>query len=75
MTTTLVTGATGTLGTPTVRRLEAAGHDVRALSRRSGPGLTTGDLRTGAGLKRAGDSLMASPRPGARAGVGHCCAH
>lgn len=53
MTTTLVTGATGTLGTPTVLRLRAAGHDVRALSRRTGPGLTTGDLVTGAGLDRA----------------------
>ena len=37
MTTTLVTGATGTLGIPTVNRLRAAGHDVRALSRRRGP--------------------------------------
>jgi uncharacterized protein YbjT (DUF2867 family) len=53
MTTTLVTGATGTLGTPTVTRLRATGHDVRALSRRSGPGLTTGDLLTGAGLREA----------------------
>jgi uncharacterized protein YbjT (DUF2867 family) len=53
MTTTLVTGATGTLGTPTVHRLQAAGHDVRALSRRHGPGLTTGDLRTGAGIAEA----------------------
>jgi uncharacterized protein YbjT (DUF2867 family) len=53
MTTTLVTGATGTLGSPTVTRLRATGHDVRALSRRSGPGLTTGDLLTGAGLREA----------------------
>jgi uncharacterized protein YbjT (DUF2867 family) len=53
MTTTLVTGATGALGTPTVTRLRAAGHDVRALSRRSGPDLTTADLRTGAGLPEA----------------------
>src|SRR4051812_18699976 len=53
MTTTLVTGATGTLGTPTVTRLRATGHDVRALSRRSGPGLTTGDLLTGAGIREA----------------------
>ncbi|MGY1735951.1 SDR family oxidoreductase [Geodermatophilus sp. SYSU D00684] len=53
MTTTLVTGATGTLGTPTTARLRAAGHDVRALSRRRGPGLTTGDLLTGAGLREA----------------------
>ncbi|RBY75667.1 NmrA family transcriptional regulator [Blastococcus sp. TF02-09] len=54
MTTTLVTGSTGTLGKPTVIRLRAAGHDVRALSRGSGPGLTTGDLLTGRGL---GDAL------------------
>jgi uncharacterized protein YbjT (DUF2867 family) len=53
MMTTLVTGATGSLGTPTVTRLRAAGHDVRALSRRSGPGLTTGDLLTGAGIREA----------------------
>jgi uncharacterized protein YbjT (DUF2867 family) len=53
MTTTLVTGATGTLGVPTVHRLRAAGHDVRALSRRSGPGLTTADLLTGTGLHAA----------------------
>jgi uncharacterized protein YbjT (DUF2867 family) len=53
MTTTLVTGATGALGVPTVHRLRAAGHDVRALSRRSGPGLTTADLLTGAGLREA----------------------
>jgi uncharacterized protein YbjT (DUF2867 family) len=53
MTTTLVTGATGALGAPTVTRLRAAGHDVRALSRRSGPGLTTGDLLTGAGIQEA----------------------
>ena len=50
MTTTLVTGATGALGAPTVTRLRAAGHHVRALSRRSGPGLTTGDLLTGEGI-------------------------
>jgi uncharacterized protein YbjT (DUF2867 family) len=53
MTTTLVTGATGALGVPTVTRLRAAGYDVRALSRRSGPGLTTGDLLTGAGIHEA----------------------
>jgi uncharacterized protein YbjT (DUF2867 family) len=57
MTTTLVTGATGTLGTPTATRLCAAGHHVRALSRRSGPGLTTGDLLTGAGLREALDGV------------------
>jgi uncharacterized protein YbjT (DUF2867 family) len=52
-TTVLVTGSTGTLGTPTVDRLRAAGHDVRALSRRSGPGLVTGDLLTGEGIAAA----------------------
>ena len=49
----LVTGATGTLGRPTVAGLRAAGHEVRSLSRRSGPGLATGDLLTGAGLPEA----------------------
>jgi uncharacterized protein YbjT (DUF2867 family) len=57
MTTTLVTGATGTLGSPTVTRLRATGHDVRALSRRLGPGLTTGDLLTGGGLPEALDGV------------------
>lgn len=53
MNTVLVTGATGTLGTPTVAQLRRGGHDVRALSRRTGPGLTTGNLLTGAGLASA----------------------
>ena len=53
MATILVTGATGTLGRPTVDRLRATGHDVRALSRRSGPGLVTGDLLTGEGIASA----------------------
>jgi uncharacterized protein YbjT (DUF2867 family) len=57
MTTTLVTGATGTLGMPTVARLRTAGHDVRSLSRRGGPGLVTGDLLTGAGLDAALDGV------------------
>lgn len=47
MTTILVTGATGRIGVPTTGQLRAAGHDVRALSRRSGPGLVTGDLLSG----------------------------
>jgi uncharacterized protein YbjT (DUF2867 family) len=55
--TTLVTGATGTLGGPTVQRLRAAGHDVRSLSRRTGPGLVTGDLLTGAGIAAALDGV------------------
>jgi uncharacterized protein YbjT (DUF2867 family) len=57
MTPVLVTGATGTLGVPTVSRLRTAGHEVRALSRRTGPGLVTGDLVTGAGLDGALDGV------------------
>ncbi|MFE2037110.1 SDR family oxidoreductase [Streptomyces scopuliridis] len=53
MATILVTGATGTLGTPTVARLRAADQDVRALNRRRGPGLVTGDLLSGAGIPEA----------------------
>ncbi len=53
MRTILVTGGTGTLGRPTVARLRGAGHDVRVLSRRRGPGLLTGDLCTGVGLREA----------------------
>ena len=56
--TTLVTGATGTLGTPTTARLRAAGHDVRALSRRAGPGLVTGDLLSGQGIAAALDGVQ-----------------
>jgi uncharacterized protein YbjT (DUF2867 family) len=55
---TLVTGATGTLGTPTTARLRAAGHHVRALSRRTGPGLVTGDLLSGEGLDGALDGVQ-----------------
>jgi uncharacterized protein YbjT (DUF2867 family) len=51
--TVLVTGATGTLGVPTVARLRTAGYDVRALSRRGGPGRVVGDLLTGEGLDAA----------------------
>ncbi|MFG1813298.1 SDR family oxidoreductase [Kribbella sp. NPDC049174] len=53
MTSILVTGGTGTLGRPTVEHLRAAGHEVRVLSRRSGPGLITGDLNTGTGIAPA----------------------
>jgi uncharacterized protein YbjT (DUF2867 family) len=53
VTTVLVTGGTGTLGVPTVERLRTGGHDVRVLSRSSGPGLVTGDLLTGEGIKAA----------------------
>jgi uncharacterized protein YbjT (DUF2867 family) len=57
MTTTLVTGGTGTLGRPTVERLRAAGHDVRILSRRTGPGRVVGDLTSGTGLAAATDGV------------------
>lgn len=53
MSTILVTGATGTLGTPTTAALRSAGHDVRALSRSGGQDLTTGDLLTGVGISHA----------------------
>lgn len=53
----LITGATGTLGVPTVQALRRAGHDVRPLSRRPGPGRAVGDLRTGAGLAAAHDGV------------------
>ena len=49
----LLTGGTGTLGRRLRPRLEAAGHDVRILSRRPGPAVAQGDLVTGAGLDDA----------------------
>ena len=56
----LVTGGTGTLGRPVVRRLQDAGAKVRVLSRRSreaGEGVeyVTGDLATGQGIEAAVD--------------------
>lgn len=54
--TILVTGGTGTLGRHVVRRLRAAGADVRVLTRQSDlarDGVVVGDLRTGAGLAEA----------------------
>ncbi|MFI6940072.1 SDR family oxidoreductase [Streptomyces sp. NPDC050418] len=51
MSTILVTGATGTLGTPLTQLLRDAGHDVRAMSRRSD--WWAADLQTGAGLGQA----------------------
>ncbi|NGO77070.1 SDR family oxidoreductase [Streptomyces sp. YC504] len=51
MSTILVTGATGTLGKPLTRLLRDAGHDVRAMSRRSD--WWAADLLTGAGLGQA----------------------
>lgn len=55
----LVIGGTGTLGRAVVRRLLAAGCEVRGFSRRlpqdapTDPEWVTGDLRTGAGLEQA----------------------
>lgn len=48
----LVTGATGTLGREVVARLRGD-HEVRSMSRRTGPDLVTADLGTGAGLAAA----------------------
>lgn len=53
MTTILVTGATSGPGAPLVERLRAAGHDVRAMSRRPAEGRVVADLATGAGLDAA----------------------
>jgi uncharacterized protein YbjT (DUF2867 family) len=56
MTTTLITGGTGTLGVPTVAALRAAGHTVRVLSRTPRPHdaeFVAGDLLSGVGLDRA----------------------
>ncbi|WP_344605680.1 SDR family oxidoreductase [Sporichthya brevicatena] len=62
----LVTGGTGTVGRKLVRKLVAAGRDVRVLSRKDRPGVEpgtpklpdwpdwfVGDLRTGHGLAKA----------------------
>jgi uncharacterized protein YbjT (DUF2867 family) len=53
--TVLVTGASGTLGGALSPRLTAAGHTLRAMSRRSRPepGWVVADLATGAGLAAA----------------------
>ena len=49
--TILVTGGTGTLGSPTVAMLRAAGHTVHVLSRTQGDHI--GDLTSGTGLTEA----------------------
>lgn len=59
MSTVLVTGGTGALGTQLVPRLVAAGHEVRVLSRKDSPSLPSGvtavkgNLDTGDGLTAA----------------------
>jgi uncharacterized protein YbjT (DUF2867 family) len=51
----LVTGGTGALGREVVRKLRAAGHTARVLSRKpaSEPDWARGDIATGAGLSEA----------------------
>ena len=51
----LVTGGTGAVGSEVVRRLRAAGHRARVLSRKPGEGedWVQGDIVTGAGLELA----------------------
>ncbi len=53
----LVTGGTGNLGRAVVHRLRAVDIEPRVLSRKQGPGLITGDLRTGDGLAAALDGV------------------
>ncbi|MET7770160.1 SDR family oxidoreductase [Nocardia sp. NPDC005366] len=53
MSTVLITGGTGALGTRIVDRLRRDGHQLRVLSRRAGAGTHLGDLNTGAGVAEA----------------------
>lgn len=53
----LVTGGTGNLGRAVVERLHALDVEPRVLSRKQGPGLITGDLRSGDGLRAALDGV------------------
>ncbi len=53
MSTVLITGGTGTLGSKLTPILAARGHEVRVLSRRPGRGTHVGDLTTGDGLAAA----------------------
>ncbi|MEU3214016.1 SDR family oxidoreductase [Nocardiopsis alba] len=80
MSTILVTGATGTLGTHVVRRLREDGRHVRTLSRHPHPDDSDAyavDLREGTGLDRALDGvdtvlhLASTPAGGDMAAAGH----
>lgn len=57
MTTILVTGASGTLGSAVVPRLRADGHEVRPMSRGARPGWVAADLLTGTGIEQAVDGV------------------
>jgi uncharacterized protein YbjT (DUF2867 family) len=52
-TTVLVTGASGTLGSAVLPRLEREGYRLRPMSRQARAGWVTADLRTGDGLPEA----------------------
>ncbi|MEV6652277.1 NAD(P)H-binding protein [Streptomyces sp. NPDC051219] len=75
MTTILVTGGTGTLGSLVTARLRAAGHEVRVLSRHAQPYAV--DLRQGTGLDAAlagADAVVhcaTTPRGGDDTAAGH----
>ncbi|MBT2447360.1 NAD(P)H-binding protein [Streptomyces sp. ISL-43] len=76
--TILVTGGTGNLGAPVVRRLRDAGHEVRVLSRHSADHPV--DLRDGSGLDAAMAGVRvvvhcaSSPRGGDDVAAGHLIA-
>lgn len=55
MSTVLVTGGTGILGTALTPELRRRGHDVRVLSRQVGAGTHLGDLTTGGGVVAAAE--------------------
>lgn len=56
-TTVLVTGASGTLGSAVLPRLERDGYRLRPMSRHARAGWVAGDLRTGEGLAEAVDGV------------------